>query len=214
VIFSLIVLMQAYAVRVLWADETKEVRQEAFTDVIFKALKAGDKALLSKATPSKEDFLAMLNKEPGVQKLKDDPDFQKLQGSDVLKDFLAQKEDAYAARHVAKFEQRLAESFDEVVARIKKRGIELAETELIGFFTKDGIPEKDLLEESSIEVVIVMRYKTTYFTVLIQECTVFAGKRKTIGRLLDKGNMSEERIQKLRAIGIEAKPKQTAKPNN
>jgi hypothetical protein len=46
--FALAVLMQAYAASALWADETKEARLEPFTDLIFKALKTGDKDLLRK----------------------------------------------------------------------------------------------------------------------------------------------------------------------
>ncbi len=165
-----------------------------FTDVVVEALKTGDKALLSGAIPSKDELLRSLKTEPSFQKV----------GDDVLEKFAARQAEAFA--------KTVAESFDEVQKRIKKRGIELAEAKLIGFYTEDGKKyEKDLLKEPSIEVIIVMRHDTTHFMVKIQKCKVFDGKRKTVGRLLDKGNMREKN---LRAIGLDVKPKGTDLPNN
>lgn len=192
-VFAVALLLQSLVPGVLRADDVKEGTLKPFTDIIVEAMKKGDRDLLSGATPSKDEL---------IRSLKTDPSFQNV-GADVVEKFAARQAEAFA--------QTVAESFDEVQERIKKRGIELAKALLVGFYTEDGKKyEEDSLKEPSIEVIIVMRYDTTHFMVKIQKCQVFDGKRKTIGRLLDKGNMREKN---LRAIGLEAKPGKADLPN-
>ena len=192
-VFAVALLLQSLVPGVLRADDVKEATLKPLTDIIVEAMKKGDRDLLSGAIPSKAELVRSLKTEPSLQKVGDDA-VEKL-----------------AVWQAETFAKTVAESFDEVQKRIKKRGIELAESKLIGFYTEDGKKYgKDLLKEPSIEVLIVMRYDTTHFMVKIQKCKVFDGKRKTIGRLLDKGNMREKN---LRAIGLEVKPGKPDMPN-